>query len=152
MLEPGDNAPDFELLDHDGEPTGLTDFRGQTVVLYFYPKAGTSGCTTQACSFRDNWEAFLDGAVQVLGVSTDPVEDIAAFAESESLPFPLLSDPDGEVANAYDSLDTVEHEGQLFDIALRNTFVIGPDGTVQSVYEDVAPEAHAEEILENIAD
>lgn len=151
MLEPGDDAPDFELPDQDGEPSRLADFRGQPLVLYFYPKAGTSGCTTQACSFRDNWEAFLDEGIQVLGVSTDPVEDIAAFAESESLPFPLLSDPDGEVAKAYESLDTVEHEGQLFDIALRNTFVIGPDGTVQSVYEDVAPEAHAEEILEDLA-
>ena len=151
MLEPGDDAPDFELPDQDGEPTSLDDFRGRTVVLYFYPQAGTEGCTTQACSFRDNWDAFAEADVQVIGVSTDPVEDNEAFAAAEDLPFPLLSDPSGEVPQAYDSFDTVEHEGQLFDIALRNTFVIGPDGRIEAVYEDVAPEAHAEEILEDIA-
>lgn len=150
MIEPGDDAPDFELTDQNGEPTRLADFRGQTLVLYFYPKAGTKGCTTEACSFRDNWEAFLDEGVQVLGVSTDPVENIAEFAESESLPFPLLSDPDGEVAKAYDSFHTVEREGQLFDEALRNTFIIGPEGEVKAVYEDVTPEAHATEILDEV--
>lgn len=145
-------APEFELPDQDGDPTSLSDFRGRTVVLYFYPQAGTKGCTAEACSFRDNWGAFVDAEVQVLGVSTDPVEDNAAFAEAEDLPFPLLSDPSGEVPRAYDSFDTVEVDGQQLEIAVRNTFVIGPEGTVQSVYQDVSPEAHADEILADIAD
>lgn len=148
----GEQAPDFELPNQDGEPTSLADFRGQTVVLYFYPQAGTEGCTTEACSFRDNWDAYVDADVQVIGVSMDPVEDNAAFAEAEDLPFPLLSDPSGEVPRAYDSFATVEVDGQELDIAVRNTFVIGPDGTVQSVYEDVSPEAHATEILADIAE
>lgn len=151
MLEPGDDAPDFELPDQDGEPRSLDEFRGQTVVLYFYPQAGTDGCTTEACGFRDHWDAFTEADVQVVGVSTDPVEDNQAFAEAESLPFPLLSDPSGEVPKAYDSFATVEHEGQQLDIATRNTFVVGPDGTIEAVYEDVAPEAHAEAILEDVA-
>lgn len=152
MLNVGEAAPDFELPDQDGEPTSLADFDGQTVVLYFYPKAGTKGCTTEACSFRDNWDAFVDADVQVIGVSMDSVEENAEFAEAEDLPFPLLSDPAGEVPRAYDSFDTVEVDGQQLEIAVRNTFVIGPNGTVQSVYEDVSPEAHATEILSDIAD
>lgn len=152
MLEPGDDAPAFELPDQDGEPTSLDDFRGQTVVLYFYPQAGTEGCTTEACSFRDNWEAFTAADVQVVGVSMDPVEDNKAFAEAERLPFPVLSDPSGEVPKAYDSFATVEHEGELLEIAARNTFVIGPDGEIQAVHEDVSPERHAAEILAQVRD
>lgn len=150
MLAVGARAPDFERPDQDGTPTRLSDYRGQTVVLYFYPQAGTEGCTTEACSFRDNWDAFQDADVQVLGVSTDPVEDIAAFAEEQELPFPLLSDPDGDVADAYESFGTVEVDGETLEIAFRNTYVIGPEGRIQSVYKDVSPDAHATEILEDI--
>lgn len=151
MLDEGSRAPDFELPDQDGSPTRLSDYRGQTVVLYFYPQAGTEGCTTEACSFRDNWDAFQDADVQVIGVSTDPVEDIAAFADEQDLPFPLLSDPEGDVADAYESFGTVEVDGQTLEIAFRNTYVIGPEGRIQSVYRDVSPEAHATEILDEIA-
>lgn len=150
MLDEGSPAPDFELPDQDGSPTRLSDYRGQTVVLYFYPQAGTEGCTTEACSFRDNWDAFQDADVQVIGVSVDPVEDIAAFADEQDLPFPLLSDPEGDVADAYESFGTVEVDGQTFDIAFRNTYVIGPEGRIQFVYRDVSPEAHATEILGDI--
>lgn len=150
MLEPGDTAPDFERPDQHSEPVRLSDYRGETVVLYFYPMAGTSGCTDEACSFRDRWDAYQEADVQVIGVSTDTVEDQAAFAANHDLPFPLLADPEGEVAGAYDSLDAVEHEGELVDIALRNTFIVGPDGTIQAIYEDVSPEAHAEAILEDL--
>lgn len=151
MLDEGSRAPDFELPDQDGSPTRLSDYRGQTVVLYFYPQAGTEGCTTEACSFRDNWDAFQDADVQVIGVSVDSVEDIAAFADEQDLPFPLLSDPEGDVADAYESFGTVEVDGQTLEIAFRNTYVIGPEGRIQSVYRDVSPEAHATEILDEIA-
>lgn len=152
MLTVGTEAPDFELPDQHGEPVRLSDYEGETVVLYFYPQAGTEGCTTEACSFRDNWDAFQEVGVQVLGLSTDTIEDNAAFASEENLPFPVLSDPEGEVADAYESFGTVEVDDETLDIAFRNTYVIGPGGDIQAVYEDVSPEAHATEILEDIAD
>jgi len=150
MLEPGEQAPEFELPDHDGEPVRLSDFRGDTVVLYFYPKAGTDGCTSEACSFRDNWEAFQEADVQVVGVSTDPVEEIASFREQQGLPFPLLSDEDGEVARRYETFGTPEIDGQRCEIALRSTYVIDEDGVIEATYEDVSPEQHAAEILEDV--
>lgn len=150
MLEPGEQAPEFELPDHDGEPVRLSDFRGDTVVLYFYPKAGTDGCTSEACSFRDNWDAFQEADVQVVGVSTDPVEEIASFREQQGLPFPLLSDEDGEVARRYETFGTPEIDGQRYEIALRSTYVIDEDGVIEATYEDVSPEQHAAEILEDV--
>lgn len=150
MLEPGETAPDFELTDHDGETVQLSDFRGETVVLYFYPKAGTEGCTREACSFRDNWEAFQEAGVQVVGVSTDSVEEIQSFKREQRLPFPLLSDESGEVARSYETFGTPEIDGETYEIALRNTYVIAADGTVETAYEDVSPGQHATEILEDI--
>lgn len=143
MLSDGDSAPDFELLDQSGDPIRLSDYRGQRVVLYFYPKADTPGCTKEACSFRDVYDEFEDRGLAVLGVSTDSVEDLAAFAEKYDLPFRLLADPDGTVAEAYDSLGSVGNG----KIAARNTFIIDEDGRIAAVYEHVSPEAHAEEIL-----
>lgn len=147
MLQPGEPAPDFELLNHDGEPVRRSDFEGETLILYFYPKAGTEGCTAQACSFRDSWDAFEETDAQVVGVSTDSVEEIRAFRDRQNLPFPLLSDEDGDVARAYDTFDTVEIDGDTFDIARRNTFVIDESGTIDAVYEDVSPEGHATEMI-----
>jgi peroxiredoxin Q/BCP len=144
MLEPGDAAPEFTLTDSDGETVSLSDFEGP-VVLYFYPRADTPGCTTEACSFRDSWGAFE--GVSVLGVSNDPPGALAAFREKYDLPHTLLSDPEGEVASAYDSYGTVEIEGEEHEIALRNTYVVGADGTVEAAFEDVTPEGHAAEIL-----
>ncbi|MFW5900595.1 MAG: peroxiredoxin, partial [Halodesulfurarchaeum sp.] len=119
-------------------------------VLYFYPKADTPGCTTEACSFRDAYDEFEERGIAVLGVSTDTVADIADFAEEYDLPFRLLSDEDGEVATLYDSFAVKEVRGQEWEIAERNTFVIGPEGEIVAVYEDVSPEAHAEEILDDV--
>ncbi|MFB6360344.1 MAG: peroxiredoxin [Halobacteriales archaeon] len=150
MVGPGDDAPEFELPDQNGVPVSLADYRGETVVVYFYPQAGTDGCTTEACSFRDNWNAYQEAGVQVVGISMDPAEDNAAFAAAQELPFPVLSDPSGDVPRAYDSYAQIEHEGEQLEIAVRNTFVVGPDGTIQAVYEDVSPEAHADEILADI--
>ena len=141
MLTDGDRAPDFELSDHRGEPVRLSDYRGQRVVLYFYPKADTPGCTKEACSFRDAYDEFQAQGLTVLGVSTDSVDELAAFAETYDLPFRLLADPDGAVAQAYDSLAS----GAL--VAQRNTFVIDAEGQIAAVYDGVSPEGHAEEIL-----
>lgn len=147
MLEPGEPAPDFELPDQHGDPVRLSDFSGQRVVLYFYPRADTAGCTTEACGFRDHWEAYRGREVAVVGVSDDPVEDLLAFSEKYDLPFPLLSDEDGTVAGAYESYGEKQMFGRTFDGVFRNTFVIGPDGTVEEVYTGVSPDGHAEELL-----
>ncbi|WP_226010028.1 thioredoxin-dependent thiol peroxidase [Halomicrobium salinisoli] len=150
MLSVGETAPDFQLSDQDGEPVALSDYEGQRVVLYFYPRADTPGCTTEACGFRDEWDAFEDRDVAVLGVSDDPVDDLDDFAAAYDLPFRLLSDEDGEVASRYDSYGEKNMFGNTFDGVFRNTYLIGPDGTVEAVYEGVDPEGHAEEILADL--
>lgn len=150
MLEKGDPAPAFELPDQDGNPVELSDFEGQRVVLYFYPKAGTEGCTLEAQEFDESWEEFERRDVQVLGVSTDSVDEIAAFRDDLGLPFPLLSDEDGSVAKEYGTFGTTDVDGETFEIAFRNTYVIDPDGTIEAVYEGVSPEGHADELLADI--
>ena len=150
MLEIGDEAPAFELEDQAGEPVSLAAFAGRPVVVYFYPRADTPGCTTEACGFRDAWDEFDRRDVVVLGISDDPVDDLAAFAEKYDLPFRLLSDPDGEVAAAYDSYGEKSMFGNTFDGVFRNTYVVGPDGRIAAVYPDVDPEGHAEAILADV--
>lgn len=145
MLEPGDEAPDFELPNQDGETIRLSEFDGR-VVLYFYPRADTPGCTTEACGFRDDWDSFEERGVAVLGVSDDPVSDLAEFAAKYDLPVELLSDEDGGVASLYDSYG----EKEAFEGVFRNTYVLN-DGVVEAVYEGVDPEGHAEEILADLA-
>lgn len=144
MLSEGERAPDFELSDQNGEPVRLSDYRGRRVVLYFYPKADTPGCTKEACSFRDVYDDFETQGIGVLGVSTDSVDELEAFAEKYGLPFRLLADPEGEVARAYDSLGPGK-------TAARNTYVIDEKGRIEAVYESVSPEAHAEQILRDVA-
>ncbi|ACV48206.1 MULTISPECIES: thioredoxin-dependent thiol peroxidase [Halomicrobium] len=150
MLEAGDTAPTFELPEQDGETVALSEYEGQRVVLYFYPRADTPGCTKEACGFRDEWDAFADRNVAVLGVSDDPVDDLAAFAAEYDLPFTLLSDEDGAVAARYDSYGEKNMFGNTFDGVFRNTYVIDPDGVIERVYEGVSPEGHAEEILADL--
>ncbi len=144
MPQEGQSAPAFSLQNHDGESVSLSDFEGQRVVLYFYPKAGTEGCTVEANNFGDAFEEFSQHDVQVLGVSMDSVADLAAFRDDEGIPFPLLSDEDGVVAERYDSADD--------GTALRNTFVIDPDGDIEAVYRNVAPGEHAEQVLDDITE
>ncbi|WP_331233084.1 peroxiredoxin [Natronorarus salvus] len=148
MLDVGEEAPAFALEDQHGETVSSEEFDGP-VVVYFYPRADTPGCTTEACGFRDRYEEFDERGIAVLGISDDPVSDLASFAESYDLPFRLLSDPDGEVASAYDSYGEKEMFGNVFDGTFRNTYVID-DGTVVAAYEGVSPEGHAEEILADL--
>lgn len=137
MLDTGTDAPTFTLDNQHGETVSLDELDGP-VVVYFYPRADTPGCTTEACGFRDSWGDFEDRGVHVLGISDDPVSDLADFAEKYDLPFDLLSDPDGEVASAYDSYGAGS--------AARNTYVV-EDGEITAAHEGVSPEGHAEEIL-----
>ena len=142
----GDTAPEFELSDQDGQLHSLEDYRDQWVVLYFYPKNETPGCTTEACEFRDNIFAFRDLNAQILGVSLDDVESHKAFAENHGLPFPLLADVDGDAASAYG----VKTRRFGMDFAKRQTFLIAPDGTIAKHYVKVKPAEHSEEVLADL--
>ncbi|WP_435333200.1 thioredoxin-dependent thiol peroxidase [Haloarchaeobius sp. TZWWS8] len=150
MLDIGADAPDFELPDQNGELVSLSDFEGQRVVLFFYPRANTKGCTMEACSFRDNWAAYEERDIAVLGISDDPVSDLKSFEDDHDLTVTLLSDEDGEVSTLYDSYGEKKMFGNTFDGVFRNTYVVGEDGTVELVYEGVDPEEHAEEILADL--
>jgi len=151
MLEPGDSAPPIALADQHGDTVTVDPADARYTVVYFYPRADTPGCTAEACGFRDEWDAFEEADVAVVGVSDDPAEDLAPFAEKYDLPFTLLSDPDGEVASAYDSYGEKQMFGNTFDGVFRNTYVIDDEGTVVLAYEGVSPEDHAVEIVDDIA-
>ncbi|MDB2224096.1 peroxiredoxin [Halorubrum ezzemoulense] len=150
MLEPGDDAPAITLTDHRGETATVDPTAAGHTVVYFYPRADTPGCTAEACGFRDEWDAFEDADIAVVGISDDPVEDLEPFAEEYDLPFTLLSDPDGAVSSAYDSYGEKSMFGNTFDGVFRNTYVIDDEGTVVLAYEGVSPEDHAVEILDDI--
>ncbi len=146
-LEPGDKAPDFTLPDHEGNPVSLSELRGKPVVIYFYPKADTPGCTTQACGVRDH-RADYDGAgAVVLGVSPDPVKKIAKFADKFTLGFPLLADEDHAVAEAYGVWVEKSMYGRTYMGNERTTFVIGPDGVITDVFRKVKPAEHDDLVL-----
>lgn len=142
----GDPAPEFELADQDGNLHSLEDYRNQWVVLYFYPKDQTPGCTTEACEFRDNIFAFRDLGAQILGVSLDDVDSHKEFAEEYSLPFPLLADTEGNTATAYG----VKTRMFGMTVAKRQTFIIAPDGTIARHYEKVKPDVHSAEVLADL--
>lgn len=150
MLETGTTPPAFELPNQDGDAVALEDFEDQYVVVYFYPRADTPGCTTEACSFRDAWDDYAAADVAVVGISDDPVDDLADFADKYDLQFDLLSDEDGSVASQYDSYGEKNMFGNTFDGVFRNTFVVGPDQSIVAVFEGVDPEAHATDVLETI--
>ena len=142
----GSQAPEFELADQTGQLHSLEDYRDQWVVLYFYPKNGTPGCTTEACEFRDNIFAFRDLNAQILGVSLDDVESHREFAENHSLPFPLLADVDGDAADAYG----VKTRMLGMTVAKRQTFIITPDGQIAKHYEKVKPAEHSKQVIADL--
>ena len=150
MLELGDDAPDFSLPNQDGETVTLSELDSQYTVVYFYPRADTPGCTTEACSFRDDWDKYEDAGVAVVGISDDPVEDLEPFREKYDLPFDLLSDEDGKVSDAYSSYGEKNVFGNQVMGVFRNTFVVDADGEIVEVYEGVDPEEHADEILTDL--
>ncbi len=150
-LERGDQAPDFTLPDQHGRPVKLSDLRGQTVVLYFYPKADTPGCTTQACGVRDHRADYETADAVVLGVSPDPVKPIAKFDEKFGLGFPLLSDEDHSVAEGYGVWVEKNRYGRTYMGNERTTFVIGPDGKIRDVFRSVKPAEHDELVLGSLA-
>ena len=145
-LKVGDRAPNFSLRDQNNLTHELNDYQGNWVVLYFYPKDGTPGCTTQACDFRDAVKRIIASKSVVFGVSLDSVESHKLFSEKNKLPFSLLSDETGEVAKLYDSLRNL----LVYKTAKRNTFIIDPKGVVAKIYLSVNPKNHSEMILNDL--
>jgi peroxiredoxin Q/BCP len=142
----GGPAPDFRLMDQSGDWHTLEDYRGKWVALYFYPKADTPGCTTEACNFRDNIFAFREMGAEIVGVSLDDVEDQKAFAEKYSLPFTLLADTEGEVAESYGVLRNYG----VMKLASRESFLIDPEGRIAKHYAKVDPDTHSEEVMADL--
>jgi thioredoxin-dependent peroxiredoxin len=147
MVEEGKPAPDFELQSDTGDTVRLSDFRGKPVVVYFYPKDDTPGCTTQACGIRDNYEAFGERGAVVLGISPDDESSHVKFKEKYGLPFTLLADPDHEVAEAYGVWGERKLYGKTYMGVERSTFLIDPDGNVSDVMRRVKPDTHVDQVL-----
>jgi thioredoxin-dependent peroxiredoxin len=147
MVRKGDPAPEFTLESDTGEQVSLADLRGKPVVLYFYPKDDTPGCTTQACGIRDQYAEFEEAGAVVLGVSPDGAASHVKFRKKYELPFSLLADPDHEVAERYGVWGEKKYMGRTYLGVNRSTFVIGPDGTVTKVMHDVKPATHADDVL-----
>jgi thioredoxin-dependent peroxiredoxin len=143
----GNAAPDFELASDTGEKVKLSDLRGRPVVLYFYPKDDTPGCTKEACGFRDDYAQYARAGVVILGVSPDSPKSHTAFKEKFHLPFPLLADEDRKVLKKYGVWGKKKFMGREYMGVLRTTFLIGPDGKLLRIFEKVKPEGHSQEIL-----
>lgn len=145
-----DKAPAFSLLDQDGNKVSLKDFAGKTVVLFFYPKADTPGCTVEACGFRDTYKKIQAAGAVILGVSADEPAKQKKFEVKFKLPYPLLADTDKKVCEAYGVIQEKSMYGKKYMGIARMTFIIGPTGKIQHIYEKVKPDGHAEEVLANL--
>jgi len=152
MLEVGDKAPEFTAVTDAGKQVSLEDFRGKKVVLYFYPKDDTPGCTREACSFRDNHKAVLARGAVVLGVSTDSVDSHVKFKQKYDLPFPLLSDPDQHIANAYGVWQEKSIMGKTYMGIVRTTFIIDERGAITHIFLKVRVDGHVDEVLAALAE
>jgi peroxiredoxin Q/BCP len=147
MLSEGDTAPDFALLDQDGNRVTLSGFRGTTVVMYFYPRADTPGCTMQACGVRDHHAEYEGAGAAVLGISPDDVDALARFSDKFELDFTLLADPDHAVAEAYGVWVEKKMYGKAYWGVQRSTFIVGADGRIARAFQKVSPKSHDDVIL-----
>ena len=148
MLEKGTKAPDFTLFDKDGNEVSLSDFSGKKIVLYFYPKDNTPGCTRQACAFAESFKKFKELDAVVIGISKDSVSSHVKFAEKYSLPFVLLSDPEHKVIEAFGAWQEKKNYGKTYFGTVRSTFIIDENGMIEKVMPKVKPDTNAAEILE----
>ena len=149
-LTPGQPAPDFSLTSDRGETVSLADYRGHRVLVYFYPAAGTPGCTKEACDFRANLVTFDDADVTVLGISPDKPEKLAKFRDDEGLTFPLLSDPDKSVMQAWGAWGEKTMYGRTTTGVIRSTFLVGPDGTIEEAQYGVKATGHVGRLLRDL--
>jgi thioredoxin-dependent peroxiredoxin len=152
VLEPGQTAPDFTLPDQHGEKVSLSDFRGQPVVVYFYPKDDTPGCTTQACGIRDQWEEFREAGAAVVGISPDDVDSHERFAAKHDLPHVLLADPDREVMEPWGAWGTKNMYGKETVGVIRSTVLVDAEGVVAKVWKRVQAKKHADQVLKALAE
>lgn len=151
MIKVNSKAPEFSLPDQDGKVHSLKDYVGKKVLLYFYPKDDTPGCTTEACNFRDSYEALQNAGLVVLGVSKDSIKSHKKFADKFSLQFPLLSDEDLSVCKAYDVWKLKKFMGREYMGIERISFLINEEGKIQKIYESVKPAVHTDEVARDIA-
>ena len=151
-LKEGDAAPDFALRDQNGDEVTLSDLRGETVVVYFYPRADTPGCTTQACGVRDRSGDYAAAGARVIGISPDEVEAIAKFASKYDLGFTLLADPDHAVAERYGAWGEKSMYGKKYMGVLRSTFIVDPDGKIAKVFPKVQPKKHDALVLKALGE
>jgi peroxiredoxin Q/BCP len=151
-IKPNQPAPDFSLLDENESPHSLSDYRGKPVVLYFYPKDDTPGCTTEACGFRDDYSAYEEADVVILGVSPDTPKSHLKFKNKYELPFTLLADADHKVCELYEVWGRKKFRGREYDGVFRTTFLIDSQGNIVRVFENVKPANHSEEILTALAE
>ena len=147
MIDVGDKAPEFTLPDDSGATRSLSEYTGKHLIVYFYPKAMTPGCTTEACDFRDNSDRLLSAGFAVVGISPDPPSRLATFKRREHLTFPLLSDQDHEVAAAYGAWGTKKNYGREYQGLIRSTFVVDSVGMVSHVYRNVKAKGHVERLV-----
>lgn len=146
-LKIGDKAPEFNATDQNGKPIKLGDFHGYKVILYFYPKDDTPGCTAEACSLRDGYQDLLKRGYKIIGVSADSEKSHQKFAEKYNLPFPLIPDTEKEIIKAYGVWGKKKFMGREYDGIFRTTFIIGEDGNILKVIEDVKTKNHADQVL-----
>jgi len=149
-LTPGDTAPDFTLPDADGKPVSLADYRGRRVVVYFYPAAGTPGCTKEACDFRDSLTELNGAGLDVLGVSPDKPAKLAKFRDKEGLTFPLLSDADKDVLNTWGAFGEKQMYGKTVTGVIRSTFVIDPEGKIEVAQYNVRATGHVAKLRKDL--
>ena len=149
-LTAGDTAPDFTLPDADGKPVSLADYRGRRVVVYFYPAAGTPGCTKQACDFRDSLGELNGAGLDVLGVSPDKPAKLAKFRDKEGLTFPLLSDADKDVLNAWGTFGEKQMYGKTVTGVIRSTFVVDPEGKIEVAQYNVRATGHVAKLRKDL--
>ena len=149
-LSPGDEAPDFTLPDSEGNEVSLRDFRGRSVVVYFYPAASTPGCTKQACDFRDNLAELNDAGYQVVGVSPDTQAKLAKFVSNENLSFPLLGDPDKKVIEAWGAYGEKKNYGKTYLGVIRSTFVVDPEGKIAHAFYNVRATGHVAKLIRDL--
>ncbi len=150
-LSEGMPAPDFKLTDAEGAVHKLADFLGKTIVLYFYPKDDTPGCTKEACGFRDAYASYIDAGIEIIGISPDSEKSHAKFIDKYELPFLLLSDEDHKVCEAYGVWGLKTFMGREYEGVFRTTFVIDPEGKIKKVFEKVKPAEHSSEVLEAVS-
>lgn len=150
MIKVGNKAPQFTLPDQDGNMHSLSQYLGKKVLLYFYPKDDTPGCTTEACNFRDGYEEFQKMGLVILGVSKDSVKSHKKFVEKFTLPFPLLSDEEGKMIESYDSWGKKKFMGREYMGVFRNSFLIDEEGSIAKIYESVKAKEHAEEVTSDL--